>query len=186
MSQISINEYVYFSNSSGFGRFNTGTYTDETLPLSTQNSDILFSYPADGQFPVALNQKLYVGFSKPVASSVLQSHASFKKVSSGATFSMSLTASSAGTMYEISLGATLDYSTKYNFTVIAGLTATDATYFRQNISSTFYSFDRNPALGWRVLGKQLLLTGTEEHLLSPLVFRNPQTFNVSVLALVAV
>lgn len=186
VTQIAIDEYVFFSNSSGFGRFATDTYTVNALPLSSQNSDILFSYPSDGDFPVALNQKLYVGFSKAVDSTVLQSHSVFKKVTTGATFSMSLTASSSGSLYAITLGATLDYATKYNFSIVSGLTATDSTYFRQTVSSTFYSFDKNPALGWRVAGKQLLLTGAEEHLLSPLVFRNPQTFNVNVLTLVAV
>lgn len=186
ITQIALEEYVYLSNSAGFGRFHTSSYAVDTLPLTAQNSDILFSYPEDGQFPVSLDQKMYVGFSKPVDSGVLLSHSIFKKVSTGSTFSLSLTASSSSTLYAISPGATLDYATRYNFTIVAGLTATDSTYFRQIVDSTFYSFDKNPVRGWKVAGKQFLLSGTEEHLLSPIVFRNPQTFNVNVLALVAV
>lgn len=185
-TQIGLNDYLYFTNSTGFARFATGSHIVNSLPLSSQNSDILFSFPENGAFPVALFQKLYLGFSKPVDTNVLHSHASFKNTSTGATFSYSLASTSNESLYEMTLGATLAYATQYTLSVVPGLTATDNTYFRQSVSSSFYSFDKNPASGWKYLGKQLLLSGAESRLLSPIVFRNPQTFDVNVLALVAI
>lgn len=184
VTQIALSDQLYFVNSTGFARFATSSYSVESLPLSTQKADLLFSYPENGSFPVSLQQKIYMQFSKPTGASSVQNHFSLKH--DGATVSVSLLASANTHMYEATPTENLSYASLYTIAIINGLTATDSTYFRQSLSSSFYSFDKNPVMGWRVMGKQLLLSGAEGNLITPIVFRNPQTFDVNVLALVAV
>jgi len=182
---IALDGYVYYSNQYGFGRFDTTSFISETLPLSTQNSDILFSYPDDGQFPVSLTQPIYVEFSKPVDPGVLQRHIVFSNDSTGLTLSYSLT-SADGYYYKMTPSAEFVYSDSYTFKILKGLTSTDGRYFKQTVSSNFITTDRNPINGWNVAGMQLTLSGAVGNLVPSLVFRNPQSFDVTVNGLIAI
>ncbi len=185
ISKIYSDDYVYFANISGFGRFDSGVTSVDSLPLSTQTSDILFSYPMDGQFPVSISQKIYLGFSKEVNQTVLNNHISFSNAVTGATVSYSLT-SANGYLYEIIPSSDFSYATLYNFSVLEGLTSTDGKYFRQTVETIFASYDKNPINGWKVAGKQLTLSGAEGFSVNSIIFRNPQTFDIPVTALIAV
>jgi hypothetical protein len=179
---------AYFVNDFGFAKIDITGGTGASavsLPLSTQFSDILFSYPQDGAFPVALDQKIYVGFSKPVDPVVLQNHISFENLSTGATVTYSLT-STDSKFYQIVPGTTFSYATPYRFQIVSGLTSTDSKFFRQTVDAGFITFDKNPINGWNVAGKQLTLSGADEHYVESLIFRNPHPFDVSVNALIAV
>jgi hypothetical protein len=156
-----------------------------TLPLSSQTSDILFSYPLDGEFPVSSSQKIYVGFSKQVNQTVLGNHIVFNEQVSSTPVTYSLT-STDGYLYTITPSANFDYAKLYNFEIEQGLTSTDGKYFKQVVQMLFASYDKNPIHGWNIAGKQLLLSGAEGKLIDSIIFRNPQPYDVSVTALIAV
>jgi hypothetical protein len=69
---------------------------------------------------------------------------------------------------------------------VQGLTSTDGKYFKQVVEMLFASYDKNPIHGWNIAGKQLLLSGAEGKLIDSIIFRNPQPYDVSVTALIAV
>lgn len=186
-NRILYDNYIYFTNVSGFGRFDTGDSSVTTLPLATQTSDILFTYPVNGQFPIALNQKIYMVFSKPVNSSVLTNHIQLTDTLTSAPVTYQI-ASVDSNMYHyiITPDVPFTHSNSYSFKIPQGLTSIDGKYFRQTVNSTFTTYDKNPINGWNVAGKQLTLTGTEEHFVDPIVFRNPQNFTVNVSALIAI
>lgn len=185
ISKIAVSDYVYFANIEGFGKFNTTLQTVSTLPLSSQTSDILFSYPLDGEFPVSSSQKIYVGFSKQVNQTVLGNHIVFNEQVSSTPVTYSLT-STDGYLYTITPSANFDYAKLYNFEIEQGLTSTDGKYFKQVVQMLFASYDKNPIHGWNIAGKQLLLSGAEGKLIDSIIFRNPQPYDVSVTALIAV
>jgi len=182
--RIDANGYVYFVNDFGFSRFDTTLLSTTLLPLSTQTSDILFSYPSNGACPVSLSQSIYIAFSKQVDQTVLQNHIEFTDTTTGATVSYSLT-STNGYYYTVIPSSDLSYGNSYEFQVVQGLTSIDGKYFRQTIDSSFITYDKNPINGWNPAGKQLTLSGADGRLCDSIVFRNPQNFNVDVTALIA-
>lgn len=188
VNAITVDGEVYFVNDFGFARINIANGTGASavsLPLPTQFSDILFSYPLDGSFPVALDQRLYVAFSKPVDSSVLHNHIVFENLSTGATVTYSLTSTNSK-FYQIVPSTEFSYTTPYRFQIISGLTSTDSKFFRQTVETGFISYDKNPINGWNAAGKQLTLSGSDENFVSSLIFRNPHSFDISVNAMIAV
>ena len=182
---IALDGDVYFTNDLGFGRTDTTSQAIETLPTSTQTSDILFSYPDDGTFPVSILQNLYIVFSKKVDPTVLTNHIVFVDMMLGASVSYSLT-SSDGYHYSVVPSTDLSYDSVYSFQILNGLTSEDGKYFKQTVNSTFVTYDRNPINGWNVLSKNLTLSGAEGRYVDSIVFRNPQSFDVEVTALIAI
>lgn len=188
INRFYVDSEVYFTNDSGFSRIDITGGTGASaisLPLPTQFSDILFSYPSDGSFPAALDQKIYIGFSKPVDSDILKNHIVFENAATGATIGYSIS-STDSKFYQITPESSFSYSTAYHFQIVPGLTSTDSKLFRQAIDTRFISYDKNPINGWNVAGKQLTLSGADGHYVDSLIFRNPHPFNVTVNALIAV
>jgi len=182
---IDSNIDVYLGNDSGFARLALDNGTVITLPLITQTSDILFSYPEDGSFPVSLTQKIYIGFSKPVDQTVLQNHIIFEDLVTGLTLSYSLT-STDSYFYQVVPSVEFSYANPYRFQIESGMTSVDGKFFKQTVDSAFISYDKNPINGWDVAGKQLTLSGADGHFVDSIIFRNPHSFDVNVTALIAV
>ena len=185
VNAIVVDGYVYIANDDGFGRLDEDSGVVETLPTAAQTSDVLFSFPGDGAFPVSLTQKIYVGFSKPVDQTVLENHIIFEDLVTGLTLSYSLT-SSDGYYYQVVPASSFSYANPYRFRIEQGMTSVDGKYFRQVVDSSFITYDKNPINGWNVAGKQLTLSGADGHYVDSIVFRNPHKFDVSVTALIAI
>lgn len=75
-------------------------------------------------------------------------------------------------------------ASEYNFTLTPGATANDGSFLREKANVGFYTEDLVPILGWNVMGKMLIHTGTEGNYTEGLYLRNPQSTTVNVLTLI--
>jgi hypothetical protein len=68
--------------------------------------------------------------------------------------------------------------------VINGATAEDGSYLKDTLDLGFYTEDIVPVLGWKNMGKMLVLSGTEGKLTENIYLRNPQSSDINVIALI--
>jgi hypothetical protein len=184
----------YFGNAYGYSSFDIDALNTTSLPDSTENGDILFSYPGNNTGDWGLSQSVFFAFSKPVDPASFENHFSWGTAPSYTGLTWSTYSYQGGEMIEVTLphpilasqDVTFASAQGVNFRVTAGLTSTDGTYFRQTVSSTFYTHSKVPMTNWKVLGSQLTVSGAEENLVPSLVFRNPQDFPVEVLVIAAI
>jgi hypothetical protein len=177
----------YWGNSFGYNLFHPEDLSYTILPGVNENADILTAVPPNLSYNIGLTQSVFLAFSKPVASSVLETHFTWGTAPFGALMDYEVTSFNGGQLLKVSLpfsifgtGPTFSRSTAYTYKIGESLTATDGTYFRQTVESTFYTGEVKPATGWNILGKQLVLSGTAENPVQPIVFRNPHDFPVTI------
>lgn len=183
VSSFTLDGYIYICNDAGFARMNIDTFVVEVLPSEDQNGDILFHFPSNSSSENSLDQTIYIALSKEAEESVIVNHIQITNITSGLTQSFTVDSYQSG-LYEIITGLT--YSNTYKFEIVEGLTASDGSYFKQTIDSSFYTQEKAPVNGWNVMGAQMVLSGTDDRLVPSIVFRNPLSSDVIVTALVAI
>lgn len=91
---------------------------------------------------------------------------------------------STGRIATFSPNAPLLKASEYNFTITQGATANDNSFLKEKVNVGFYTENLSPILGWNVIGKLLIHTGTEGNYTEGLYLRNPQSTTVNVLTLI--
>lgn len=182
----------YWGNQVGYNLFDADTLSYTVLPSTTENADILATFPRNLDYNISLTQSVFVVLSKPVASSVLETHFNWGTAPQGSSMPYEITSFQGGGILKVSLpftifgtGPNFTRSTGYNFSIGESLTAIDGTYFRQTVNSTFYTLEPQSILGWHIVGKQMVLSGTTEKPVEPIIFRNPHNFPVTITVLAA-
>jgi hypothetical protein len=180
----------YWGNQVGYNLFDPDTLSYTILPSTEENGDILLTIPANLDYNIALTQSVFMAFSKPVASSVLETHFEWGTAPQGTLMSREITSFQGGQILKASLPLTIfgtgpqfKRATGYAYSIGESLTATDATYFRQTVNSTFYTLEPESVLGWHTMGKQMILSGTLEKPVTPIIFRNPHDIAITVTVL---
>jgi hypothetical protein len=184
----------FFGNAYGYSSFDIDALNTTALPDANENGDILFSYPGNNTGDWGLSQSVFFAFSKPVDPASFETHFSWGTAPSYTGLTWSTYSYQGGELIEATLPHPVlaSQDVKFasaqgvNFRITAGLTSTDGTYFRQTVSSTFYTHSVVPLTGWKTLGAQLTVSGAEQNSVPSLVFRNPQDFPVEVLVLAAI
>ncbi len=160
------------------------------VPESTKSTNMMLSYPYNDETLVSVDQNFYFTFSKSMGSTSNSPGFTnyfnlYTGTTAGATVSGSWTWSDNYKTAIFAPGATLTRSHGYVLSVTNGATATDNSYLKETKSMTFHSEDIVPILGWNPLGKIFVLSGAEEHLTQGIYLRNPQDFDIDVIAIIA-
>ena len=169
---------IFYGNSIGYASFDPTTFICTKKPDENENGNIMVSFPLNNSVEIGLTQSIVTAFSKPLDDSI---NTHFTIIgATGLTFNSYY----GGELFEIK-GATYSRDTKCIYSISEGLTASDGTYFKDILKNDFFTENTTPINGWHKMGKQLTLTGSDENLLQPIVFRNPHSFPVTITALVA-
>lgn len=187
---IQNNETLFFGGTAGvFGYFygsgsTGGTYS--VIPSSAKVTNLLFSYPTDDSIIYSSNQDMIFEFSKPMTTTSFESRAVLKAgiTGTGATVSGIWVWTNNNRTGIFQPAAVLDKASPYYLTVALGSTAADNTYLQESIDFGFYTEDIAPVLGWKPIGKVLMLSGSSEDLTPGIYLRNPHDFDVEITMLI--
>jgi hypothetical protein len=180
----------YWGNQVGYNLFDPDSLSYTVLPAENENGDILLTIPENLSYNNSLTQSVFVALSKPTSSSVLASHFKWGTAPQGSMMPNEITSFQGGEILKVSLpfsifgtGPKFERATGYRYVIGESLTAIDGTYFRQTVNSTFYTIEPESVLGWHTMGKQMVLSGTLENPVTPIIFRNPHDIPITVTVL---
>ena len=154
------------------------------VPESNKNTNLLMTYPGVTSLYASL-QPLYFLFSKRMNTSSFQNVTALKSelLGTGSTVSGTWTwniSSQAATF----IPSSIEKASPYNLNILHGSKGYDNSYLKETLTLGFYTEDIVPELGWNVLGKLMIMSGTNGNYLNNLYLRNPQNFDINVSILV--
>lgn len=156
------------------------------VPKTSDLTDAVLVFPGTGDELYSIHQPLIFTFTKDMTggatSSPIENFITLKN-SAGATVTGSWSWSSDGKTGTFSHNP-LERASMYNLAITNGGTASDGSYLSTSLDLDFYAEDIVPELGWNTLGKMLVLTGATDNLIQGLYLRNPQSFDVNIIALI--
>ncbi len=178
-------------------KINTIEY--DYAPGSGDLTDMLLSIPGEkleGSYVVdstiyPVDQLFWMVFSKPVSHTTAKNYISLNNNidGSGNTILMGSTQSGIYTVvtYPVdSLGNKIELAraSGYNYRLAMGCTATDNSFITSGLNVGFYTEDIVPVLGWNNMGKMLVFSGSDKHLVEGIYLRNPQNMDINITALI--
>jgi len=198
---LSPNEKTIFAGNgvdSRIVKIKVNPFEYDYAPGAGDLTDILLSIPKYGInkytvdstiYPV--NQLYWTVFSKPALYSSVQNYISLNSGVDGSGSSIQLGATQSG-IYTVvtypvdSLGHRIELSraSGYNFRMAMGCTATDNSFITSGLNIGFYTEDIVPVLGWNNMGKMLVFSGADKHLVEGIYLRNPQDMDINITALI--
>ena len=188
-SAVAGNQTVLASNGDFLcsGIFNNNElFAQRNVPESTKSSNLLLSVPEFTAQLYSIDQPIYFEFSKSMVVTSVQFRSSLWKgtTSTGSTVSGTWSWSNNDRSGVFTPSNQLERASLYTLVVAHGATATDGTYLKESLVSTFYTEDIVPILGWQPIGKMMVLSGTEGNYTQGIYLRNPQGFPVDITTLI--
>lgn len=177
---------IWFGNPDGLNKILTVGPTFSSVPEQSKSTNLLMMYPGNGLSLYPSTQPLYFVFSKQMNATSFENNFVMKdKLTSstcnthGATVNGTWEWSYNNQVAKYSPESLLK-STPYELTVSKGSTASDSSYLKEFPRIQYYTENISPEFGWFPLGKLMILSGTNEHYLTGLYLRNPQSFDVKI------
>jgi hypothetical protein len=167
-----------------------GDFTDVLLSVPGSKVSIDGNYFVDQkQYPI--NQPFWFVFSKPVDSNTISNFLTLSSSIDGSGSNINLQVVQFGdysvAAYPVnSSNAQIDlaHASGYNLKLSMGATAVDNSFITSGLNVGFYTEDIVPVLGWEKLGKMLVLSGSDNHLIEGIYLRNPQSTDITIIALI--
>ena len=162
-------------------------------------TDILLTIPGEkieGNYAVdstiyPVNQLFWMVFSKPVSHTTAIDYISLNNNIDGSGSSIPLGSTQSGiyTVVTYPVNSTgnrieLSRASGYNYRLAMGCTATDNSFITSGLNVGFYTEDIVPVLGWNNMGKMLVFSGADTHLVEGIYLRNPQNMDINITALI--
>ena len=171
------------STVSGIFKVIDDSRTFSVVPETNKSANLLMTYPVNGSSLCANTQPLYFLFSKPMNTSTFENVTSLKD-GEGSAVSGSWTWSFQQQVATFTPSSSLSKASLYNLTILHGARGLDTSYLKESLNFNFYTENLVPVLGWEPLGKILAHSGATDHYVQGLYIRNPQSFDVPVIALI--
>ena len=155
------------------------------VPEQNKLANVLLTFPNNGNTKlVSIQQPLYFVFSKSMYPGNSVENCITIYDSTSTSVSGSWTWDSSYKILEFIPDNLYDRASFYRFEIVNGSVAEDGSYLRDKLNVSFYTEDIVPALGWKTLGKLMVLSGTENKYVQGLYLRNPQNTGVTVNTLI--
>ena len=192
LSGATMAETMFFASgasSYGLAKYEYPSTNFSLVPESNKNANLLLSFPINYAAPqlYSNNQPFYFVFSKnmlPGTSFQAKAQVAAGLTGTGLTVSGGWAWDTTGRIATFTPTQPLNKADSYNLKVTQGSTANDGSFLREKVNVGFYTENIVPILGWNVMGKILIHSGTEGHYTQGLYLRNPQATTTNVIALI--